>query len=80
MRKELTPRFWIEATVGSVTGSLALITAIFPDWIELISGWDPDQHDGSVESLVVIALFAATAVIYGLALIEWTRASRSAPV
>ena len=44
-------RFWIELAIGSLTGLLALITPIFPDWIEVISGWDPDQHDGSVESL-----------------------------
>jgi hypothetical protein len=43
---------------------LALITPIFPDWIEVISGWDPDQHDGSVERLIVIALFLVAGSVF----------------
>jgi len=66
-------RFWILATLATLTGVLALITPIFPDWIEFISGWDPDQHDGSVESMIVIGLFVVTAILFGLALIEWRR-------
>lgn len=51
MRKSMRPLFWTEAGLGSLTGILALITPVFPDWIEFISGWDPDQHDGTVEFL-----------------------------
>jgi hypothetical protein len=29
-----------------ITGTLALTTAIVPDWIESVFGWDPDHHDG----------------------------------
>ena len=71
-------RFWIELAIGSLAGLLALITPIFPDWIEVISGWDPDQHDGSVESLIVIGLFIVTLVICGLALAEWRRTPATA--
>jgi len=53
---------------------LALITLIAPDWIELVSGWDPDQYDGSVERAIVTGLCLATAAIFTLALREWRRA------
>jgi hypothetical protein len=41
---------------------LALATALWPDWIELLTGQDPDLDDGRVESLVlgVVALVAIT--------------------
>ena len=54
MRRNFRRRFWAELSLASFTGLLALVTPIFPDWIELVSGWDPDQHDGSVERLIVV--------------------------
>jgi hypothetical protein len=78
MSRRFRRRFWIEVVLASLTGLLALITPIFPDWIELISGWDPDQHDGSVESFIVIGLFIVTLVIFGLALAEWRRTPATA--
>ena len=31
--------FWIEAGLAAISGLLALITPVFPDWIEFVSGW-----------------------------------------
>jgi hypothetical protein len=78
MRRNLRLRFWVELGLASITGLLALITPIFPDWIELASGWDPDQHDGSVERLIVIGLFIVTAAVFTLAVVEWRRPPLSA--
>ncbi len=77
MGKSFSRLFWFEVILASLTGILALITPIFPDWIEFISGWDPDQHDGTVESWIVIGLFVATVIIFGLALAEWRRTPAS---
>ena len=77
MRSNLPRRFWIEICLAAITGGLALITPIFPDWIEFLSGWDPDQHDGSVERLIVVALFLISAAIFMLAAIEWRRMAAS---
>jgi uncharacterized membrane protein YidH (DUF202 family) len=71
-------RFWIEAALALLTGVLALVTPFFPDWIELISGWDPDQHDGSVESMIVIGLAIITVLTAGLAVVEWRRTPAAA--
>ncbi len=73
MRRNLPLRFWVEIGLASITGILALITPVFPDWIELVSGWDPDRHDGSVERWIVIGLFLVTAAILTMAAIEWRR-------
>jgi hypothetical protein len=35
-----------------------VLTIIWPDWIEALTRYDPDQHAGSVEYLIVIALFS----------------------
>jgi uncharacterized membrane protein len=73
MRKNFRRLFWVEIALAAITGLLALITPIFPDWIEFVSGWDPDQHDGSVERMIVVGLFVVTIVMVGLAAIEWRR-------
>jgi hypothetical protein len=39
-------------------GGLAILSIFWPDWIEALTGSDPDQHNGTVEWLIVIALFS----------------------
>jgi hypothetical protein len=41
--------FWVVVGAAMIMGTLALTTAIVPDWIEFVFGWDPNHHDGSVE-------------------------------
>ena len=60
--------FWIEAALAVLCGGLAVLTIFWQDWIEALTGYDPDQHDGSVEWLIVIALFAICAVLALLAI------------
>jgi hypothetical protein len=75
MRRNFRRLFWVEIGLAAFTGLLALVTPIFPDWIEFVSGWDPDQHDGSVERMIVIGLFVVTIAMVALAAIEWRRTS-----
>jgi hypothetical protein len=35
-----------------------VLSIFWPDWIEALTGYDPDQHDGTVEWLIVIALLS----------------------
>ena len=55
----LKPR--IEAVLSAAFAALALLTAFWPTWIEIVFGADPDSGDGSTEWLVV-AVFGVAAV------------------
>jgi hypothetical protein len=63
-------RFWFEAITALLSAALACLTLFWRDWIE-VTGWDPDQHSGALEwvvvgGLVVLALGSAL-----LARSEW---------
>jgi hypothetical protein len=66
-------RFWIEVGLAFVSGCLLLLTLVTREWIEALTGWDPDHGNGSVEWLLVLALFAATASFGLLARAERAR-------
>jgi hypothetical protein len=58
--------FWAQVVVGGTTGFLYVVTPFRPDWIEAISGgFDPDQHSGSVEWIIVMALLVVTLAMLG---------------
>jgi ABC-type cobalt transport system substrate-binding protein len=53
--------------------TLALATAFWPDWLESLTGWDPDGHSGEVEWLLVACLAAVGAISAALAGASWMR-------
>jgi hypothetical protein len=57
-------RIRVEAATAVLAGALGIVTVFWHDWIEALTGWDPDQHDGSAEWLIV-ALLLAVAVAMG---------------
>jgi len=66
-------RAWIETLVATLAGGLGILTAFWHDWIEGLTGWDPDHHNGSFEWLIVFALLAAAVLAGFLARREWRR-------
>jgi len=66
-------RFWIEISTASFCGMLALLTVFWRDWIEALTGFDPDQHNGSFEWAIVVALLLVSAVVGSFARAEWRR-------
>jgi hypothetical protein len=44
--------------ITAFCGGLAVLTLFWPDWIEVLTGYDSDQHNGMVEWLIVIALLS----------------------
>ena len=74
MTKTLPYRFWFEAALAVLTGLLALVTPIVPDWIEFVSGWDPDRGDGSVERIIVVSCCVAALLSVSLAVRDLRRA------
>jgi len=54
----LVSRVALIRPLAAFCGVLAVLTIFWPDWIEALNGFDPDQHDGTVEWLIVIALLS----------------------
>jgi hypothetical protein len=73
VNRELPRRFWVAGGLATAAGILGVITPFWPDWIETISGWDPDQHNGSVEWLIAAALLIISAAMFAIARFEWRR-------
>lgn len=44
--------------IASCAGILGVLTIFWHDWIEALTGWDPDHHNGSVEWIIVVVLLA----------------------
>jgi hypothetical protein len=64
--RNLPPRFWAQVIVGgTTTGLLYIMTAFRPDWIEACGRFDPDQHDGSIEGVIVMAMLVVTLAMLG---------------
>jgi len=58
-------RVRLESIVALCAGILGILTIFWHDWIEALTGWDPDQHNGIVEWIIVAGLLAV-AVTMGL--------------
>jgi undecaprenyl pyrophosphate phosphatase UppP len=56
-------RIRLEAAVAFVAGALGVLTIFWHDWIEALTGWDPDHHNGHAEWLIVVVLLAIAAVM-----------------
>ncbi len=74
MRNALRRRFWLETAMAIVTSILFVITLVQRDWIEIVFGVDPDNHNGTLEWLIVGALLVVTITLFTLASYEWRRA------
>ncbi len=77
MTKALSWRFWLETVIACMTTLLFVITLVQRDWIEVVLGVDPDNHNGALEWLIVGALFVVTILLFTLASYEWRRAKAS---
>jgi len=75
MRKQLRRRFWTETVMATASAVLLLLTILWSNWIELVFRIDPDQHNGSLERLIVVVLIASTVLLAGAARRELRQAS-----
>ena len=60
--------------IALIAGTLGVLTIFWRDWIEAVTGWDPDYYNGSLEWLIVAALLAASAVLVVAARRDWRSA------
>jgi hypothetical protein len=65
--------FWMEAVFATVAATLAVLTALWPAWIERVFGVDPDHSSGSIEWSIVFAFAVTAALLAVLARRNWRR-------
>lgn len=61
----------LEIAIAFFAGALGVLTIFWHDWIEALTGWDPDHHNGGFEWLIVAALLAVAAAAGALARRDW---------
>jgi len=71
-------RIIIEQVLAAITGVLGLVTIFWRDWIEALTGWDPDHHSGSTEIGIIIGLFIVSVVFFLVSRVEVRRRTRIA--
>jgi hypothetical protein len=66
-------RYWAEACLGAVTLALAILTVVWPDWVEIIFRIDSDNHSGSFEIAMTFTLAASSVLFFALGWFEFRR-------
>ncbi len=61
----------LETAIALFAGALGILTIFWHDWIEALTGWDPDHHNGSFEWIIVAALLAVAVVLGLMARRHW---------
>jgi hypothetical protein len=64
-------RIRMEAAIAVFAGALGIVTVFWHDWIEALTGWDPDRHSGGLEWLVVAALLAVAVAVGTVSRRHW---------
>ena len=64
-------RVRLETAIALLAGLLGVVTIFWHDWIEALTGWDPDHHNGSFEWLIVAGLLVIAAAMGTVARRHW---------
>jgi hypothetical protein len=72
----------VTGCLAAVSAGLLVVTMVWRDWVELLTGLDPDAGSGALE-WAVTAAFAALALVTGCASLRarrrWVRLRRALP-
>ena len=63
----------IESGLAVVTAALFILTLISREWIEALTGWDPDHGNGSLEWVIVAVLLVAAVALSVRARADWSK-------
>ncbi len=69
-------RLTLELALAAVFAAIFAVTLLWPDWIELVFGADPDRGSGEDEWAIVAASGALALVAIFIARMEWRRLRR----
>ena len=65
--------FWLESVLSVVCAVLGIVTVFWHGWIESLTGFDPDHHNGAFEWLIVAGIFIGAGLAGLAARAEWRR-------
>lgn len=65
----------LEMAAALAAGILGILTIFWHDWIEILTGLDPDRHNGGVEWIPVAALLVVALTAGMAARRHWEQAS-----
>jgi hypothetical protein len=74
MMRRLSLTFWVETALATLAAVIALLTVVWGDWVEAVSGFSPDHHDGSFELQLVLASALVAVTFSLLARRRWRQA------
>ena len=80
MRNRTALRIWLETAAAIASAVATALTALWPQWIEMVFGADPDGGTGETEWLLVACLFAVTLALTLDLGREWRRAGAAKSV
>ena len=60
--ERLRRRLRIEVVLAGISAALCILTLVFPEWIEALTGLEPDAGSGALE-WIVAGVFLAAAVV-----------------
>jgi hypothetical protein len=63
--KRLRRRLRVEVVLAVVSAALCVLTLVFPEWIEEMTGLEPDAGSGALE-WIVAGVFLAAALVSAL--------------
>ncbi len=75
MHRNLPARFWFEAITAGIGLALFVLTLFTREWIEVLTGWDPDGGNGTLELGLAFALLAISAASMLAARRDYKRAA-----
>lgn len=64
-------RIGLETAIALFAGILGILTVFWHDWIEGLTGWDPDVQSGAFEWLMVGVLLGIAVVVGAVARRDW---------
>jgi hypothetical protein len=72
---KLRVRFWIELGLSAASAVSLFLTIVWKEWIEMLTGLDPDNHSGSAEWMLAGLCALAMILFAVLSRYEWRRTS-----
>jgi hypothetical protein len=67
VRKRLTRRIAVELVLGLISLALCILTLVNKEWIEELTGLEPDAGSGALEWAIVFGCGAAAILLGGFA-------------